>query len=289
MAKFLYVKQRKMSKDTQELLGKIIAVIDEYEKQHYQITLRQLFYQLVSRGIVRNEQRNYEKIGRLLTRARLCGKVDWKAIVDRVRVPNMASEWPDIRSLVDSAIKSYRKKRHAGQQNYVEVWVEKDALSGILEPITRKYHVNLMVTRGYSSISAMYEAAGRFTWTGGRDLHILYLGDHDPSGLDMVRNIKARFDTFQVHPTVTPIALTMEQIREYRLPHNPVKVNDSRAPDYVRRHGEKSWELDALPPWVLTKLLRTELENLIDMDAYNQIVAEEEAEKDRLRRLAKDV
>ena len=145
-----------------------------------------------------------------------------------------------------------------------------------------------MVNRGYSSTTAMHDASLRFKRATGKR-HMLYLGDHDPSGLDMIRDIRSRFTTFGVGVNIHPIALTMKQIEEHGPPPNPARVKDPRAGRYVYLHGHESWELDALTPGVLNDLLDTELRKLIDMDAYNEIVAEEEEEKERLRRLAEDI
>ena len=137
MVKCRYQEPKNIRPANRQLLEKIIKVVEAYKKQGYRMTLRQLFYQLVSKSIIPNTQSQYKKIGGMLTDARLCGQVDWDIIEDRVRAFRMHNEWSDIRSLVDAAVDNYRKNRHAGQQNYVEVWVEKDALSSILEPITK--------------------------------------------------------------------------------------------------------------------------------------------------------
>ena len=150
MAKIQYVNAKNWRTGTKILLAQTIKVVEEYGAQGYRLTLRQLYYQLVSQDIIPNLQREYSRLGRLLTQARMAGLVDWNIIEDRIRVPKMASEFEDIPDLVDAAIASYRRDRWAGQENYIEVWVEKDALSGVLEPITRKYHCHLMVNRGYS-------------------------------------------------------------------------------------------------------------------------------------------
>jgi len=272
-----------------KLLGKITEVVEDYGAQGFKLTLRQLYYQLVVKEILANKAQNYSKLSRILTDARLCGQVDWDIIEDRIRIPKMHSEWRDIQSLVRSALYTYRKDRMVGQDNYVEVWVEKDALSGVLQPITDEYHVNLMVNRGYSSISAMHDAAIRFKENSDKDPHILYLGDHDPSGLDMNRDIKDRLNMFGVDVELHGIALTKAQIDKYQPPSNPAKWTDPRAKEYVEIHGEVSWELDALTPTVLHALLREELEQLIDLDMVNEIIEQEDDEKEKLRELAENI
>lgn len=272
--KIQYVDPRNMRPATRELLGRIIEVVEDYGSQGYRLTLRQLYYQLVAAGILPNEQRQYARLSNILANARMCGMVDWDSIEDRLRVPQRPAQWDSVADILESAANQYRRDRHAGQTNYPEVWVEKDALSGVLLPVTEEYHVSLLVNRGYSSVSAMHAAALRFQ-NCGRAPHILYLGDHDPSGLDMVRDISDRLAGFGVCVDVRPIALTKDQIERYDPPPNPTKVTDSRAEKYIAEHGRTSWELDALPPSVLHELVRGGLESLLDMDKYNACVAEE--------------
>ncbi len=200
-------------------------------------------------------------------------------------MPQRPSQWDSINDIVSAATSQYRKDRHHSQENYVEVWVEKDALSGILEPITNKYHLNLMVNRGYSSITAMFNASQRFQeqTNNNKNCHIIYLGDHDPSGLDMIRDIQDRMSTFQIdNLTVNQIALTAQQIKRYNPPPNPAKENDPRSKWYVEKFGHVSWELDALKPQVLTKLLESEIKKLLDLELYNEIIQEEDQEKEQL-------
>lgn len=178
-------------------------IIDDYLGQGLRLTLRQLYYQLVSRDVIPNSEKSYKSLGGLVSDARLAGLMDWSAIEDRVRQPKRASEFNNLEELVQAALRSYRLPRWKGQAAYVELWVEKDALAGVLWPIAHEYHVVLMVNRGYSSQSAMYESAERYkdSWLddGDRELVLLYLGDHDPSGEDMVRDVKDRLEMFGAH------------------------------------------------------------------------------------------
>lgn len=278
-----------MNASNRARLAQITEIVEDYQSQGYKMTLRQLYYQLVSRDIVPNRQQEYAKLSRMLTDARMTGLVDWDFIEDRIRVPKMPSEFDGVPDLIEAAISSYRKERWADQENYVEVWVEKDALSGVLSPVTREYHVRLLVNRGYSSASAMHDAALRIRRANedGKTCTILYLGDHDPSGNDMVRDIEDRLRTFGCDVTTDKIALTMEQIQQYNPPPNPAKMSDPRAADYIAEHGDESWELDALPPNVLDELLRNSLDELIDQNAYDEIIEQEDKDKRALRRFAK--
>ena len=285
--KISYTSPKNIRPATRKLLDQIMIILDEYANEGYKLTLRQLYYQLVTKLVIDNTTRMYARLSTILKDARMCGQVDWDVIEDRVRVPQIPNEFDDVKDLMNNFIYWYRKDRHRGQKNYVEVWVEKDALSGVLLPITKDYHVHLMVNRGYSSVSAMHDAAIRFQHAldEGKDCTILYLGDHDPSGLDMIRDISDRLLTFGVDVNVKQIALTIEQIKQYNPPPNPAKEDDPRAKEYIEKFGEISWELDALKPQVLVKLLQKNLELLIDMGMYDEIIFEEEKEKGKLEKL----
>ena len=194
------------------LLEKIIAVVDEYKEKGYRMTLRQLFYQLVTQNILENKESQYKKLSTLLKDARMSGLVDWDVIEDRRRVSAMPGQFDDLSDLVQAAISSYRLDRWKDQEYYVEVWVEKDALYGILEPITRRYHVHLLVNRGYSSTSALHDSVLRFQDQQDKECVILYMGDHDPSGMNMIQDIQDRFRDFGCAVTLEPLALTMDQM-----------------------------------------------------------------------------
>ena len=254
------------------------------------LTLRQLYYQLVSRNIIPNQERAYKNLSRLLTRARLAGLVDWSSIEDRVRTPAFPPEFGSLADLIEAAIYSYRLPRLEGQDHYVELWVEKDALASVLRPIAMKYHVVLMVNRGYSSASSMYDSARRFIAAQGRhnwEPYLFYLGDLDPSGEDMVRDIRSRFDEFGVGDVVVKkIALTPEQVEEYSPPPNPAKMRDPRAEGFVSKFGSESWEVDALHPSILERLIGDAIENVLDLGLMAEVEEREERDKEALKRLA---
>lgn len=274
-----------------EIFNKIVEVVEDFESQGYKMTLRQLYYQLVSQDIIPNKDSEYKKLGSLLNDSRYYGFVDWNFIEDRVRKPQENPFWDDIPDIVNSAIASYRRDRWVDQEYYIEVWVEKDALSGVLLPITQKYHVTLMVNRGYSSASAMHDSALRFIRkeNDGKETYILYLGDHDPSGIDMVRDIETRMSIFGSEVSVNRIALNMDQIEKFNPPPNPAKITDPRAESYIAQYGHTSWELDALNPKQLNELLNTEIQNFLDIDRYNYWCKLEEYEKNELQKVANTI
>lgn len=258
-------------------------VIDDYRGQGLKLTLRQLFYQMVTKNTIPNTEKSYKKLSSIISDARLGGLMDWSAIEDRIRRPQIPTDFKDLAELVEVAVASYRLDRWAGQEDYVELWCEKDAIAGVLSPMARKYHITLMVNRGYSSQSAMYESAQRFIRNSEeemRDATLLYLGDHDSSGEDMVRDIRDRLAMFNVQDLkVEKIALTMDQIDQYDPPPNPVKVSDPRAAQYMAAHGDTSWEVDALPPTVLQQIVEDSIVNLLDVEMMDKIIRQEERDK----------
>lgn len=280
---------KKFNERSMQLITICDEIIERYQAMNLRLTLRMLYYQLVTTNAITNEERSYKNLSSLISDARLAGLLDWEAIEDRIRPPRTQNEWSGLRSLVDSALYGYRLPRWDRQPNYVELWVEKDALAGVLQPLARTHHVTMMVNRGYSSQSAMYDSGKRFqaAYADGKACTLLYLGDHDPSGEDMVRDIQDRLDRFGASlgadVQVTKIALTMAQVRQYNPPPNPAKVTDPRASGYITKYGNQSWEVDALRPEVLAQLINDAIENLKDEEAWNQVIEEENEDKQKLR------
>lgn len=270
-----------------EQLKVVNNIINDYADKGYKLTLRQLYYQLVSRVIIENEKKEYAKLSILLVKGRMAGFVDWEAIEDRIRIPSRPYWVYDVEDAMNDTIKQYRLDRMRNQNIYIELWVEKDALSGVLKRITEYYGIYIMVNRGYSSCTAMHDAYERIKRQedAGKEIIILYLGDFDPSGLDMVRDIKERLEEFGVSPEVRQIALTMEQIKKYNPPPNYAKVTDPRAKSYIEKYGDTSWEVDALTPEILHVIVRENIEGLIDMNLFNELLAQEEEDKDELRNM----
>ncbi len=271
----------KPKRETLILVAYCSQIIEELSA--YRLTLRQLYYQLVSRNIIPNQERSYKNLSRVVTRARLAGILDWDAIEDRVRQPDSPPEFDNLGGLVDAALRTYRLPRWKGQKDYAELWVEKDTLASVLRPLARKYHVTLMVNRGYSSASAMYDSAKRFLEHRDQECTLLYLGDLDPSGEDMVRDIGDRLLEFDAPVLVEKIALTMDQVDQYNPPPNPAKMTDPRAADFIAKYGHESWEVAALPPAVLEQLISEKIESVLDLKLYAEVISKEEEDKEQLR------
>ena len=276
------------SQTNQALLVAAVAVIEDYEAQGYRLTLRQLYYQLVARDLIPNQQVWYKRLGEVVSNGRLGGYIDWDSIVDHGRTPVKPPDWSSPGDILESAASSYRLDRWEGQDHHVEVWCEKDALSSVIEPVCGRFHVRFLANRGYSSSTAMYDAAQRFAEAKdlGREPVVIYLGDHDPSGIDMSRDIDDRLEllTRQYGVEVVRLALNHDQVDEYKPPPNPAKLTDSRSPGYVAMYGLESWELDALEPQ--DGMVSAAIEGFRDQDRYEEMLEREAADKAAIRAAA---
>lgn len=269
-----------------DLIHLVNEVITEYKAQGYELTLRQVYYQLVARGYIPNNERSYKNVGNLINDGRLAGMIDWYAITDRTRNLRGNSHWDTPSSVIASAKYSYLLDKWEGQPNYVEVWVEKDALVDVVGQACRGLDVPYFSCRGYTSQSEMWSAAQRFLQQRNREQRIIiHLGDHDPSGIDMSRDIQERLDMFGADVYVKRVALTMEQIGFYNPPPNPAKITDSRCEKYIAQYGHESWELDALEPKVITDLITQEVTTYRDEEMFLQICSKEKREKRELQML----
>lgn len=270
------------------------AIITEYAEQGFALTLRQLYYQFVARDLLPNTQREYKNLGNLVSDARRAGLVDWLAIEDRTRFVRRAPTWDDPSDIIDDAAEQYRTGKWDNIRVQPEVWVEKDALVGVFEDACRELDVPLFSCRGYPSDSEVWRAACRVVQRqADEDQYtvVLHFGDHDPSGIDMSRDIEDRLRLFGAGGSagdsfvVRRVALNMEQVDEYGPPPNPAKVTDSRFENYRVVYGEDSWELDALEPRVLADLVRSNVDELIEAEDGREAWDEAHARQDREREL----
>lgn len=288
MPKIQY-KEIKFQQKSLDLIELVNQVVDEYSAQGYELTLRQAYYQLVARGYIPNNERSYKNIGNLINDGRLAGLIDWHSITDRTRNLRGNGHWNNPQEVIASARYSYLLDKWIGQPNYVEVWVEKDALVDIVGQVCRPLDTPYFSCRGYTSQSEMWSAAQRFIRQNHREQRIIiHLGDHDPSGIDMTRDIQERLEMFGADVYVERVALTMNQIQTYNPPPNPAKVTDSRASKYIDQFGDESWELDALEPKVITDLINQEVTKYRDDAIYQAVCDKEEKEKDELRMLERE-
>jgi hypothetical protein len=256
------------------------GIIDEYQALGFTLTLRQLFYQFVSRPALglANTFDNYKKLGRVVTDARRAGMIDWDALEDRTRNIRSLPTWDEPPEIIGACANQYREDIWASQPYRPEVWIEKDALTGVIEGVSEEFRVPWFSCRGNVSDSEMYAAGKRFAAVidQGQVPLVLQLVDHDPTGLDMSRDVRERLAMFARQDIeVRRLALNLDQT--IGLPPNFAKESDSRFEDYVQQFGTTDcWELDALAPNVIAGLVRAELERLIDRDAWASAIAGEE-------------
>lgn len=263
-------------KKTLELLEVAKTVLAE----NHPMTVRQVFYQLVSRQVVENNRGRYQAVSDLLVDARKSGDIPWDWIVDRLRQPRSVGMWDDLADFAETAGRAYRRDVWATQENYLEVWLEKDALSGIFEDVLNDYRVTLNVGRGFDGWSSIRNAAGRYE---DRDnVTVLYFGDFDPSGEDMFRSLGKRLAFFGCEPDIVKISLTYADVEQYRLPRDFTKATDSRSKAFVAKWGDLAVELDALPVAVLRDRLISEIEGRMDLEALAEVKRVESRERVRL-------
>lgn len=274
-------------------IRKINAIIREYQNDGYVLTVRQLYYQLVARDYVENTIQSYKRVANLINDAKLAGWIDWDMIEDRTRSFVRNNHWTGPSSILRIAARSYNQDRWVNQDCRVFVIIEKEALTGVLQNLCEKWDVPLLAARGYPSGSVLREFAVDHivpTNADGRAVHILHLGDHDPSGIDMSRDLRERLELFtgaDVEPIINleRIALNMDQIEELRPPENPAKSTDSRYKEYRRQYGESSWELDALNPAYLNELVESHVQRFVNHDDW----VDKDFEIEEARRQLNDV
>lgn len=309
------------------MVDTVDQIVEEYMEQGFVLTTRQVYYQLVARGLFPSDRRwtynasegkwerdpdgtqnaepNYKWVAGLINDAKLAGYLDWDGMEDRVRTFRRRSRWDSPSELLRASAKQYHEDMWIGQKVRPFVIVEKDALGGVLEGVCHELDVPLLAARGYPSGSVLREFAvedllpclmrnGRMKdKTDRQQFRIIHLGDHDPSGIDMTRDLAERLYLFVTSQddgmlgdnNMRRVALNMDQIRKLNPPSDPAKQSDARYRRYAKQHGEECWELDALEPKFLVDLVRKEVGACIDdRKKWNERV---EAVKDARARLLK--
>jgi hypothetical protein len=266
-------------------------IIEDYQAQGYVLTLRQLYYQFVSKDMIENTEKSYKNLGNIITKARTAGLISWKAIEDRnrgVKKHYIQESDNDLVNDLSSLITFDHWKR---QDTYIEVWVEKEALGNVIARACNPLQINYLSCKGYLSASEAWRSGKRFQRAidDGKNAVLIHLGDHDPSGIDMTRDNRDRVDLFSRyanHVDVKRIALNIDQIKKYSPPPNPTKISDSRAKGYIAEHGKTSWELDALEPSVIEKLIVDTVTPYIDYDIWDNVIDQEQEVKQVLKGLS---
>ncbi len=268
---------------TQVLIDAAHLALTEHRPQ----TVRQIFYHLVITQLIANTRSRYKALSRALVAARQDASIPWHWIEDRLRRPRKVPMWHHVAHYATSCKTWYRRNVWLTQPRLVEVWLEKDALSGIFEDILEPFGVTLNVGRGYDGWSSIHEAAARYArWPTAPT--ILYFGDFDPSGRDMVRSLEERIAFFGTSPNLEICAILRSDIQDYDLPPNFTKSTDSRQTAFVLEHGDISVELDALPIQVLRDRILEAIEQHMDLDALAQTKQQEAKDQQAIDHLLSD-
>lgn len=307
-------KYKKFNADHRDIINHVQKIIDRYQQMGIEITLRTLHYRLVAANRISNTLQEYQKVAKIVADARLAGELSWESIVDRARNLEEVAQWHNAQQFIRSVIPQFNMNKWRYQDNYVEVWVEKDAQFGVLSGPCTEYEVPLLACRGYLSWSELWSASQRMGMRIGRQdkkCTILHFGDHDPAGVDMTRDLESRMKMLirhdlevgthtdgetsddqldkaadlDEHFTVKRVALNMDQILHYNLAPNPVKMKDGKAKAYVSQFGHTCWEMDALDPQDLLDMVTDEILQLRDEDKWEEAVEKQEQEREKLSKV----
>lgn len=261
------------------------AIVGIFETIKPPLTVRQVYYQLASAGLVPLSRKGYRQAQRLLLRVREEGIVPWSYFADRARQVVKPSQWEDVQDFADTVGRAYRRDLWRAQPHHVEIWLEKDAMSGMVADITEPYGVGVHVCRGFSSATFVHEAAAALALLD-KPKFIYYLGDHDPSGLSIEKAVRERLESFGAAFKFYRLAVTLDDIAMFDLRPLEAKKTDSRYRRYVADHGTETIELDALPPTELRKRLTNAITAHIDTGEWERLRRVEEMEQETIRGLA---
>lgn len=294
-----------LSQHKLDTIGTMNEIVDEYVAQGYRLTVRQLYYQMVARGYIENTVQSYKRLASIINDGKMVGMIDWDAIEDRTREFIRRQRWSGPGQILHAAADSFHMDLWLGQDHRCFVIVEKEALAGVLEGVCNELDVPLLAARGYPSGTVLREFAESDLipcWDEkARDFKqlpvIIHLGDHDPSGIDMSRDLAERFYTFITgrqsnkrlgDKMFQRVALNMDQIEDLRPPPNPAKTTDARFKEYRKRFGDESWELDALKPDYLVRLVRETVGRYIESITWKRRKAHVEQHRAEIKRIAAD-
>lgn len=270
----------KRSRRSKADMAKIRDALEEIVSEYHSMTVRQCFYQAVSRGVVDKTEQEYKgTVGRLLVEMRRDGTIPYEKLSDDTRWQRKPTTHSGLEKMLASTQRTYRRAVWDNQDAYVEVWLEKDALAGVLYEVTEKWDVPLMVTRGYPSATYLHEAAEAIA-AQRRPAFLYYFGDRDPSGVDIDRCVEKQIRAMAPRAELyfKRVAVTEEQIEELSLPTRPTKKSDSRSKNF---EGE-SVEVDAIDPETLCDICDSCIRRHIDLDSYYRMRQVEKAERETL-------
>jgi len=288
MPKIAYI-ERNFRRSSLDIIEYANRIIEDYARQGLTLTLRQLYYRFVAADMIPNTQTSYSRLGSIINDGRLAGLLDWEAIEDRTRALQKNPHWETPADIVEVCARTFAVDKWEGQEYRCETWIEKEALVSVVGQAADAWDCPYFACKGYTSQSEMWRAARRFEGyrRQGQEPVIIQLGDHDPSGIDMTRDIDDRNnELFGVSVKIDRIALNMDQILKHQPPPNPAKTTDSRFESYRAEFGEDSWELDALEPATLNRLIQNRIQHYLDIDLYNERVEVEQEGRRLLREVS---
>lgn len=288
-------KSKNLNIGNEQIVEEVKKIVSQYSTR---LTLRQIYYQLVSKHLIQNKIGQYKRLSRILVQARHDSEIEWDSIEDRTREATGGDKNYSSPETVFEEAKEYLKECWEyyslpfwkDQPKYVEIWFEKQALSGIFDEATDGYHVVQLACKGYSSHTMGYELKKRLSRSQvqGKEIHIVYFGDHDPSGVDIYRFIQDMCERFGLDIKFHRAGITTEQIEKYNIPPMMAKTTDSRYDGFVAEHGTDVVELDALDPNVLIKIVREEIEKRLDHDIREKVMEEEEENQDKIKEMVEN-
>jgi hypothetical protein len=252
------------------------------------MTVREIHYVLVVALIIENTIQNYKAVSRALVKARKEGLIPWDWIEDRIRIPHDVPMWEDLSTFGETVLDSYKRDIWQTQENYVACWVEKDAISGFFVRELEPYRIAVNVGRGFDGWDSIYKAAQLFKARAKlhKSVTVLYFGDFDPSGEEMVTSLRKRLGELGARPNIIKCALTKEQILKYSLPPIPTKETDSRRAKFIAQNGDACVEFEALSSARRRAILIPHVESLLNMNALRETLAVEGRE---LKMLAESI
>jgi len=269
------------------IVERVREILGEYE---FPMTLRGIFYRLVSEQLLVNTRSEYSQLSDKLARAREQGQIPWDSIVDLTREPIVPSTWADLGEFAETVRGAFRLEVWERQPAYVEIWLEKRALSELFRRVCAPYAVRLMVGVGYSSATFVHDGADHLRRIAAeKPVRIYDFGDFDPGGLDIARDVRERLSRYGAEAEYQRVALTWAQVEEHKLPPVMTKPTDSRAPAFIAEHGDVAVELDALPPNALEELVQAAILESLDMSQFEATRAEERRLQSRLEEWADDL
>ncbi len=279
----------KRKRRTKAELGELREALYEIVAEYKPITVRGVFYQASTRGLVpKTDNEGYRPIQRELLKMRREGIIPWGWITDGSRVVFRRSRYGNLESYAKEVARNYRRDYWYDSDEYVEIWLEKEALRGVIFPtVVDEYGLDLYVTKGQPSVTYLYQAAEQIV-RDGRPTHLYVLSDHDPGGLRIFDRIGCELRDFvggEVDLYVERIAVEPWQIELYQLPTRPGKTKDANAAEFVKKYGDACVELDAMPPPLLRDIVASRIKAHMNADQLRRLKLAEEEERKGLRAL----